>query len=335
MKPSIYFNEEPCKEAKKILLEYFKEVTHRAIVDSDVIWTGLRVISRRHQVVATPCTGIDHIEAKEIVYLDEEFKSDIGDTVTSTAEHTLSLMLQLAKKAKIQLAGKTLGIIGYGRIGGLVGDYCNALGMKILAYDIKGHGNCELDKLLELSDVISIHIPLKKNKDFFDYEFFFRYPNKNNCLIINTSRQEIFNIIDLEAMITSNDIYYADDFKNEINFEKDYPDRVVQTPHIGGNCKEAREITDIWLAKKLIRYFKEKEQVFKDNYDIVDVINKMLESDEIAYFNNGDLNYMNCEIKKNNMGYGFKVSWKEDSKITYKTINQALKSLRSGRVDLS
>lgn len=256
MRPKIYFNEEPCERAKEILLDYFTKISIGSY-PVDVVWTGLkRVWPARGIVVATPCTGTNHVTADTIIHLDQEFKSTVGNFVTSTAEHTLSLMLQLAKKARMQLHGKVLGIIGYGRIGRMVADYANTLGMKILIYDINGTGNATLDELLKLSDVISLHIPLEGNKDFLQE----RHLNeiKNDVLLVNTSRQDVINFDALDTVIKMQDIYYADDFEKQYNWSDYQTDRVIQTPHIAGNSKEAREITDIWLAKKLIRYWRSR-----------------------------------------------------------------------------
>ncbi len=66
------------------------------------------------------------------------------------------------KHPLIELADKTMGIIGYGRIGRSVGAIAKAFGMKVVAYDafVKAEESVSLDELLAKSDVISLHCPL-------------------------------------------------------------------------------------------------------------------------------------------------------------------------------
>ncbi len=91
-----------------------------------------------------------------------------------------------------EVAGKTLGIIGFGTIGKAVADVAKALGMRVLAYtrtqkqDENVHF-CDLDTLLSSSDVVSLHCPLnEQTKDLMNSENFAKM--KDNAYFINTSR---------------------------------------------------------------------------------------------------------------------------------------------------
>lgn len=100
---------------------------------------------------------------------------------------------------QIELAGKTIGIIGFGRIGQAVGHIANAMGMKVLAYSRTHRPECEeigtyvnLDTLLERSDIISLHCPLFPdterliNKDTIS-------KMKDGAILLNTARGQVID----------------------------------------------------------------------------------------------------------------------------------------------
>lgn len=79
---------------------------------------------------------------------------------------------------------------------------------------------------------------------------------KHGTLLINTSRAEIVDKFSLIDNLYSGKLGgYADDFSNYWHINHD---NVIQTPHIGGNCIEAREMTDIYIAKKAVEYWRSK-----------------------------------------------------------------------------
>ena len=116
-KPKIVMLDKPCKKALELIDEVAIRVDKHELM-YDYVWTGLTPV-RTNVPVFSPCTGIDHIKADTVIHLDSVWKKNEGHNITSTAEHTLSLMLQLAKKKGIQLRRKGLYIIGFGRIGSL------------------------------------------------------------------------------------------------------------------------------------------------------------------------------------------------------------------------
>jgi phosphoglycerate dehydrogenase-like enzyme len=222
------------------------------------------------EFIACPCTGTDHItsvlnpDKVKIIHLDDEWKANEGREVTSTAEHTWSLILQLAKMKRMQLYGKTLGIIGFGRIGHMIMPYATSFGMDTFIYDIdkeKMNGKYtglqifrsfwvnKLKELFKYSDIITLHIPLAGNEGFIGEKEFAMM--KDGALLINTSRQCVVNISALIPRLESGRIFYADDFKNEVDLTE-YG--AIQTDHIAGSCLESRELTDIYIAKKIKEY---------------------------------------------------------------------------------
>lgn len=157
----------------------------------------------------------------------------------------------------IELAGKTMGIIGFGRIGQRTGSIARALGMKVLAYD--SHATdagaaiadyVELDVLLAQSDVIALHCPLfpatqgiinKKNID----------KMKDGVIIINNSRGPLVVEQDLADALNSGKVYAAGlDVVGTEPIKGDNPLLTAKncfiTPHISWAPKEARQrIMDI------------------------------------------------------------------------------------------
>lgn len=116
----------------------------------------------------------------------------------------------------IELAGKTMGIIGYGRIGQAVGRVAQAFGMKVLANDKYPNKDLEsdtlkyveLDELLANSDVISLHCPLfEENKGMINKDSIAKM--KDGVIIINTSRGPLIVEDDLAEALNSGKVYAA------------------------------------------------------------------------------------------------------------------------------
>ena len=155
-------------------------------------------------------------------------------------------------KPLIELAGKTLGVIGYGRIGQDTAKIAMALGMKILAFDAYQNKDLEsenmkyatLDELLASSDVISLHCPLFEattgiiNKDTIA-------KMKDGVIIINTSRGPLIVEEDLAAALASGKVYAS--AHDVLTVEPATADNVLLqqdnalvTPHIAWAPREAR-----------------------------------------------------------------------------------------------
>lgn len=117
------------------------------------------------------------------------------------------------KSPLVELAGKTFGIVGFGKIGSAVAEIANAFKMRVLAYSPHTHsysGNgsvefCTLEKLVAESDAISLHCPLNEstaglvNADFLS-------KMKKSAFLINTSRGPVVNENDLAAALNSGEI---------------------------------------------------------------------------------------------------------------------------------
>ncbi len=153
----------------------------------------------------------------------------------------------------IELAGKTMGLIGYGKIGQATGKIAQAFGMKVLAYNPNKNRNLEsetmkyveLDELLEKSDIISLHCPLfESTKGIINKDTIAKM--KDGVIIINTSRGPLIVEEDLAEALNSGKVYAAGlDVVSTEPIEEDNlllkAKNVLITPHIAWAPKEARE----------------------------------------------------------------------------------------------
>lgn len=173
-----------------------------------------------------------------------------------------------------ELKGKTLGIIGIGRIGQAVASRALGLGMKVVAYDpfventtikieLDGAGliniplkTISLDEVLATSDYITVHVPGGSIIDKAEIA-----QMKNGVCLINTSRGGVINEVALIEGLNSGKIAHAalDVFENEPTPKTEllsHP-KISLTPHIGAATDEAQERIGLELATIIVSFFKE------------------------------------------------------------------------------
>lgn len=162
----------------------------------------------------------------------------------------------------------TIGIIGLGESGAMVGKWLSGLGCNIIGYNRSPINSklisikvVSLDYLLASSDVITIHIPYipHVNDEIIDIDFFLKC--KRKPILINTSRAQIINYSDLEYALDNNYIrgYATDTPPHEIRnskFEKKriltkYNNRVIMTPHIASSALTATKSSIIASLEKM------------------------------------------------------------------------------------
>ena len=160
----------------------------------------------------------------------------------------------------IELAGKTMGIIGYGRIGHRVAEIARCFGMRVIAWTRTPRDpECvSLDELLAQSDVISLHCPLfPETKNLIRRETIEKM--KDGVILINTSRGPVVNDADLRDALLSGKVYAAGaDVASVEPLPADNPlmglENMFYTPHIAWATYEARcRLMDI--AAKNIQAF--------------------------------------------------------------------------------
>ena len=229
------------------------------------------------KVISTYSVGFDHIDINHAI----KKKIRVGYTpevlTDATADLAFTLILDVMRRVSegdkiirsgkwrqiygaydyvgIDLQGKTLGILGLGRIGSTLAKRVKAFDMKIIYHNRKrvsksrektlGIKYVSQDKLITQSDVISIHVPhTEQTNELFDAKVFKKM--KNTAFLINTARGKIIKEKDLVSALKRKTIAGAglDVFESE-PIGKNHPltkiPNVVLAPHIGSSTKETRE----------------------------------------------------------------------------------------------
>ena len=276
-----------------------------ALVDADAYYASLHVKLNRELIqiapclnaIVTPSTGLDHIDleaaaARQIVVLSLKNDRKLLDNITATAELAWALLLACARhlppaigSAKKglwardafrghQIAYKTLGILGLGRLGSIVADYGKAFRMRVIAHDklpisMPDVEMVSFEELLRRSDILSIHIHLnKENTKILNTSTLSLL--KPGAILINTSRGAVIDENALLDMLLSKHISAAGldvidgewrtDLQDHclIKYMQTH-DNLIITPHIGGVTIESQEMAYCAAAEKLVEFFIDKE----------------------------------------------------------------------------
>lgn len=225
-----------------------------------VLATGYNVIDVEYAsvkgitVTNIPSYGTDAVAQMVFAHL-LEICSRVGEHnhAVKNGEWNSSRDFCFWKNPLIELSGKTMGIIGYGRIGAATSKIAMAFGMKVLAYrpSVKSGTEedevkyAELEELLEKSDVISLHCPLTENtRGIINRKTIEKM--KDGVIIINTSRGPLIVEEDLAGALNSGKVYAAGlDVVAEEPIRKDNPlisaENAFITPHIAWAPREARD----------------------------------------------------------------------------------------------
>ena len=254
------------------------------------------------KVISTFSVGYDHIDTK----FAKEKKIRVGYTpdvlTNATADMAFALMIdslrrisegdRIIRKQKwnqiygaydyvgLDLQGKTLGIIGLGRIGKTFAKRAKAFDMKIIYHNRKqisktdekklGVKYTTFNKLITQSDIISIHVPhTDETNQMFNMKIFRKM--KKTSFLINTSRGKVVNEKDLVVALKQKIIGGAglDVFETE-PISKNHPflklENVVLAPHVGSSTKETRTKMAKITVKNLILGIKGKKPIYSIGY---------------------------------------------------------------------
>lgn len=230
--------------------------------------------------VVSPTTGSDHIDLLHASRLNvkvvtlRDVTSEIS-AISSTAELAWGLVLALARRMTsahqsvmsgiwdrtlfkgVELRGKTMGVVGLGRLGSFVAQYALSFGMKVLAVDVRPTATLPSVKCVEMSEmankahVISVHVPLSpKTEHLIDWPFLQQL--QNGALLVNTSRGQIVDEVAVAMAIREGILggYGTDVLAGERTWNGRLETNVITpliaegfnvivTPHIGGYTTEA------------------------------------------------------------------------------------------------
>ncbi len=266
------------------LIEIIGQYDGLAIRSATKVTPAVLAAAHKLKVVGRAGIGVDNVDVKAatshgIVVMNTPF----GNSVT-TAEHAITLMMSLARdipaasasthagkweKNKfmgVEMAGKTLGLIGCGNIGSIVADRAQGLKMKVISYDpflsaeraaALNVEKVELDALLARADFISLHTPMTDaTRNLLDKKNLAKC--KKGVRIINCARGGLIVEADLKAAIESGHVAGAalDVFEEEP--AKSNPlfgmEQIIATPHLGASTSEAQENVAIQVAEQMAEY---------------------------------------------------------------------------------
>lgn len=242
------------------------------------------------KLVARVGTGLDNIDVEYASKRGIAVVNSPEALVEAVCEHTMLLMLSLCRDVVdavnstlsgkwekdrfygTELKGKTLGVVGLGKIGKRVAQIARCFGMDIKVYDVitlpkdtiemLSAEVLQLDQLLPISDFVTIHVPLTKETYHMLDEKRIR-TMKRGSYLINTSRGSVIEEKALIEALQSGSLAGAalDVFESEPPSEQlRRAPNVLLTPHIAGQTKEAQRLAVSIIAEKIRNYFNTAQQ---------------------------------------------------------------------------
>jgi D-3-phosphoglycerate dehydrogenase len=275
------------EELKTIIADY----DGLAIRSSTRATRELISAAKNLKVIGRAGIGVDNVDIEAateagIIVMNTPF----GNSIT-TAEHAIAMMFSLARQIPqanssthqgkweksgfmgTELTGKVFGVIGCGNIGAIAAKKAKGIGMNVIAFDPFlteeraneiGVEKVELDKLLNVSDFITLHVPLTdKTKNILNKESFAKC--KKGVFVINCARGGLVNEADLKEALDDGhvagaalDVFEVEPAKENILFG--HPN-VICTPHLGASTVEAQTNVAEQVAQQLSNYL---------NYNVIE-----------------------------------------------------------------
>ncbi|MEM3737386.1 MAG: D-2-hydroxyacid dehydrogenase [Candidatus Bathyarchaeia archaeon] len=277
-----------------VKLDHTPETLKEAVKDYDAVIVRSRtkitkeIIAAmdRTKVVARAGVGLDNIDVQAAKEKGLKVINSPEAVSQATAELSLALLFSLIRqipyanlcikggewpKSKImgrELKGKTLGIIGFGRVGYIVAKVAKAIGMRVIAYDVVdkeaqmkelGVEKVTLEELLKDSDVISLHATLTPQSRHLIGRRELSMV-KRGAILVNTARGSLVDEEALKEALTSGQLAGAAIDVCEVEPPQKFDllrlPNVVCTPHIGAQTEEAQKHASLIIAKKVIEELK-------------------------------------------------------------------------------
>ena len=318
------------------LVKEIKDVHILGIRSKTQITKKVLDAAKKLQAIGCFCIGVNQVDLKAATRNGVVVFNAPYSNTRSVAELVIGLSIILIRripdknkaahegtwlkeaKNSFELRGKTLGIIGYGNIGSQVSVLAEAMGMKVIFYDVETKlplGNAEdaksLKELLNRSDIVTLHVPeTSQTKNLISKSILKCF--KKGAILINYARGEV---VDLEALrkaiIDGNiggaavDVFPLEPEKNGDRFQTPLQDlpNVILTPHIGGSTEEAQENIGEDVSAKLFNYL-EKGITFGSHTVPALALPPQEGSHRILHIHNnvpGVLSEINTTLSKNNI----------------------------------
>jgi D-3-phosphoglycerate dehydrogenase len=262
--------------------------------DGLIVRSGVQVTAKvlahpgRMKAVARAGVGVDNIDLEAATAKGVLVMNSADASTITTAEHAFALMMALVRnigpayktmldggwdRSKFvgrQLAGKTLALIGFGRIGQTVAERALAFNMKVIAFDpvynaetgLDGRVRLyrDVDEMLGEADIISFHCPLNEHtRNMLNADRFSRC--RDGVMVVNAARG---GVIDLDALLAALDsgkcagaaidVYESEPLAEDSPL-REHP-KILTTPHLGASTKEAQMAVSRDACAQLLEYLK-------------------------------------------------------------------------------
>ena len=268
-------------EEKPRIQEILPDFDALVVRSATTVTADLLKAGKRLKVVGRAGIGVDNVDVAAATDLGILVVNAPTANLLSATEHTFALLLSLARRVPeadasmkagewnrkltgVELQGKTLGVIGFGRIGQRVADRARGFEMKVVAYDPfldaaaahrLGVELLPLDDLLARVDAVTLHVPLTdQTRNLLDAERLGTM--KKGALVVNCARG---GVIDEEALLAALDSGHLGGAALDVFAEEPPKDlrlvrhkKVVATPHLGAQTHEAQERISIETAQMLL-----------------------------------------------------------------------------------
>ena len=276
----------PKRLSEAELIPLVADATALVVRSETKVTAKIIAAAKQLRVVGRAGVGVDNVDIEAATQNGTVVMNTPGGNTITTAELTFTMLLSLARKVPqahatmiagkwdrkqfqgVELAGKTLGILGMGRIGTEVAKRAIAFGMRVIAYDpylteerakaIGAEFAAGLDDVYLNADFITVHMPVtKETKEMLNAAAFAKM--KPGVKIVNCARGEIISEADLIAALESGKVAGAalDVFAVE-PLPADHPYRqqanLILTPHLGASTEEAQEKCGIEVAEVIAGY---------------------------------------------------------------------------------
>lgn len=276
------------------LIDEIKDVHILGIRSKTQVTKKILDAAKKLQAIGCFCIGVNQVDLKAATKNGVVVFNAPYSNTRSVAELVIGLAIMLIRripdknkaahegiwmkeaKGSYELRGKTLGIIGYGNIGSQVSVLAEALGMKVLFYDVETKlplGNASdgktLKEVLSKADVVTLHVPETSHTKNLINKNNLKY-FKKGAILINYARGEVVDLDALRKAIIEEhiggaaiDVFPWEPEKNGDRFQTPLQDlpNVILTPHIGGSTEEAQMNIGEDVSVKLFNYL-EKGMTF-------------------------------------------------------------------------
>jgi D-3-phosphoglycerate dehydrogenase len=269
------------------LIKAVKDVHLLGIRSKTKVTEKVLASAKKLQAIGCFCIGVNQVDLRAATKFGVTVFNAPYSNTRSVAELVIGASIMLIRripdknlsahkgiwlkeaKGSYELRGKTLGIIGYGNIGSQLSILAEALGMKVIFYDVETKmplGNAAavktLQELVSTADIISLHVPeTAATKNMINKELLNEF--KKGSILINYARGKVVDIDALTECLQQGrlsgaaiDVFPAEPEKNGDQFSTPLQNlpNVLLTPHIGGSTEEAQQNIGEDVSNKLFQY---------------------------------------------------------------------------------